>query len=229
MKFVPKDNLTNSSAPMVVNLHCPHCRHAGAFHAYGNTPDVAWADLARHQDGSMVTVAQYFAGCRRCPNPECHALVFVVLKNGSPAATYPPEVIDFDPANLPPRILGTLEEAVTAHGAGCHVAAALMVRRLLEELCEDKSASGDNLKARLANLGASALVPKELLDAADELRLLGNDAAHIEAKAYDKIGSDEASLAIEMAKELLKAVYQYASLVDKLRALKKPETARRAD
>jgi len=60
------------------------------------------------------------------------------------------------------------------------------------------------------------------LGAADELRLLGNDAAHVEAKAYDAIGSAEAALAIELAKELLKAVYQYSALVTKLKALKKP-------
>jgi hypothetical protein len=35
------------------------------------------------------------------------------------------------------------------------------------------------------------------------------------------VGPEEASLAIELAKELLKAVYQYASLVDRLKALKK--------
>jgi hypothetical protein len=45
---------------------------------------------------------------------------------------------------------------------------------------------------------------------------LGNDAAHINAKDYDPIGSNESKLAIELAKELLKAVYQYASLVDRL-------------
>lgn len=65
-------------------------------------------------------------------------------------------------------------------------------------------------------------MPPELLAAADELRLLGNDAAHIEAKAYDAIGPEESELAIELAKELLKAVYQYSSLVSRLQALKKP-------
>lgn len=96
-----------------------------------------------------------------------------------------------------------------------------MVRRVLEELCEDRGATGKNLKDRLSDLGANVVVPRELLDAADELRLLGNDAAHIEAKAYDSIGQEEAGLAIELAKELLKAVYQYQSLVDRLRGLKK--------
>ncbi|CAI2933888.1 putative DNA-binding protein HMt-1.1 [Aminobacter niigataensis] len=47
------------------------------------------------------------------------------------------------------------------------------------------------------------------------------DAAHIEAKDYDKIGKEESELAIELAKELLKAVYQYTSLVQRLTALNK--------
>jgi hypothetical protein len=93
---------------------------------------------------------------------------------------------------------------------------------VLEELCDDKKAIGSDLKKRLASLSGNVVIPKELLDAADELRLLGNDAAHINAKDYDKIGQEESKLAIELAKELLKAVYQYASLVDRLKALKKP-------
>jgi hypothetical protein len=43
----------------------------------------------------------------------------------------------------------------------------------------------------------------------------------IEAKNYDGIGASESALAIELTKELLKAVYQYASLVARLSALKK--------
>jgi len=89
-------------------------------------------------------------------------------------------------------------------------------------VCNDKGAAGGDLKQRLAALSGSVVVPKELLDAADELRLLGNDAAHVNAKNYDLIGANESRLAIELAKELLKAVYQYASLVDRLKALKKP-------
>jgi hypothetical protein len=213
---------TDTAHSSVVNLRCPHCRHKGAFHGLPNCPDVHWLTNLEGSLSRQGRVINFYAGCRKCPNPECQSLIFVVLKNGALDVSYPPEVIDFDSTNLPPRILATLEEAIKAHGAGCYVAAALMVRRLLEELCEDKAAAGDNLKARVASLAATVIVPQELLGAADELRLLGNDAAHIEAKAYDKIGKDEAALAIELAKELLKAVYQYASLVSKLRALKKP-------
>ena len=96
-----------------------------------------------------------------------------------------------------------------------------MVRRTLEELCSDRNATGDNLKQRLTSLSGSVVLPQELLDATDDLRLLGNDAAHIEAETYDQVGEAEVNVAIELTKELLKAVYQYSSLVDKLKNLKK--------
>ena len=159
-------------------------------------------------------------GLRVCPHPSCQSVLFVV-KQGDQLRTFPPEVIDFDPSNLPAPILSTLEEAVKCHAAGCYRAAALMVRRTLEELCDDKSATGKDLKARIAALSSIAVIPGALLTAADELRILGNDAAHIEAKSYDAIGKAESELAIELAKELLKAVYQYASLVARLTALKR--------
>jgi hypothetical protein len=165
---------------------------------------------------------------RVCPNLECGGLVFLLYSREAFSYTlpelqwWPPEVIDFDATNLPNPILGSLEEAVKAYAAGCYKATALMVRRLLEELCEDKQATGKDLKDRLKALRKNIVIPDELLAGADELRLLGNDAAHVESKEYDAIGPAEALLAIELAKELLKAVYQYTALVDKPRTLKKP-------
>lgn len=65
-------------------------------------------------------------------------------------------------------------------------------------------------------------MPKELIEAADEVRLLGNDAAHLEARIYDEIGKEEVEAAIDLTKEILKAVYQLSNLVDRLRALRRP-------
>ena len=53
-----------------------------------------------------------------------------------------------------------------------------------------------------------------------ELKALGNDATHIEAKAYDNIGREEAEDSIELAKEILKSIYQPQSLVKRLQARK---------
>jgi hypothetical protein len=209
---------TTGTASTSAALRCPYCHYSGAFPAPLNSGDITWQEQGR--DGATE---RWCVGMRRCPNPDCRSLVFVWLVNGQLRESWPPQTIDFDSSNLPPRLLETLEEAVKCHAAGCYKACALMVRRLLEELCEDKEAKGENLKDRIAALSSKIVVPQELLSAADDLRLLGNDAAHVEAKDYDAIGKDEATLAVELAKLLLNGVYQYSTLVDKLKARKKPK------
>lgn len=66
------------------------------------------------------------------------------------------------------------------------------------------------------------LLPADLFDGLDDLRLLGNDAAHVESRDYDEIGVQEVEVGIAFTKEVLKATYQYASLRQKLASLKKP-------
>ncbi len=97
-----------------------------------------------------------------------------------------------------------------------------MLRKTLEEICADRGATGKTLYARLQDLGTKIVVPKELIEGMQELRLLGNDAAHIESNTFDEVGKNEVEISIEFTKEILKAVYQYESLLGKLRSLKKP-------
>jgi hypothetical protein len=52
--------------------------------------------------------------------------------------------------------------------------------------------------------------------------LLGNDAAHIEAKTYATIGEPEVRVAIDLTKELLKGAFQYKGLLGRLTSLQKP-------
>lgn len=96
-----------------------------------------------------------------------------------------------------------------------------MVRKTLEELCIDRGALGANLKQRIASLREKVVLPQELLDGTDDLRLLGNDAAHIESQTFSQIGEEEVEISIEFTKEVLKAVFQYSALLTRLRNLKK--------
>jgi len=96
-----------------------------------------------------------------------------------------------------------------------------MVRKTLEELCHVQGAAGPNLKERIKALGTKVLLPPELLDGLDDLRLLGNDAAHIESQEFNNVGKEEVEIGIEFAKEVLKAVYQYSGLLARLRSLKR--------
>jgi hypothetical protein len=160
-------------------------------------------------------------GQRVCPNQECRAHVFIARDKDKLIVSYPAERIDFDATNVPAAVVGALEEAIACHANQCFVAAAIMVRKTLEELCKDRNAQGKNLKARIADLGTKIVLPRELLEGVDDLRLLGNDAAHIESQEYNQIGQEEVEVGIEFTKEVLKATYQYSALLRRLRGLKK--------
>ena len=164
-------------------------------------------------------------GHRRCPNPDCYAHVFVVFhpNESRVVVSYPPEVIDFDATNVPTKVVNALEEAITCHANECYIAAAIMVRKTLEELCADREAKGKNLKDRIRALGGKVVLPPELLDGLDDLRLLGNDAAHIDSNVYEKIGREEVEVGIEFTKEVLKGVFQMSDLLARLRGLRAPQ------
>lgn len=190
----------------VVSTRCHDCGKNGSFVTLG-------------QD---VGIGDFTCGQRQCPDPNCKAHIFVVVQNGRLVASYPPARVEFNSDRIPAGIRATFEEALDCHAHGLSRAAAMMVRRTLEEICEDRGASGGNLKDRLTDLRSKIVLPQELLDALDDLRLLGNDAAHIEAKTFAKIDKAEIDAAIELTQEVLKGLFQYAGLLDKLRALKQP-------
>lgn len=190
-------------------LRCPSCRQVGTFEPFEGVPD-------------LLTDEHWF-GQRRCPNGECNNHVFVVLERESNrvVVSYPPEILDFDTSGIPPNVVAAITEALACHANQCFVAAAIMIRKSLEEVCVDRNAIGDSLVARLANLKTKVVLPEALLDGLTELRLLGNDAAHVESKVFEEVGQAEIEVAIEVAKEVMKAVYQYDALVGRLQGLKK--------
>jgi hypothetical protein len=207
IRIAPQGQLVGSRIP----LRCPHCGQNGTFDAVPKILD--------------LKVPQHWLGLRKCPNPKCDGQLFIIANDRFDIEkSYPALRIDFDAAGIPERIKETLIEAITCHAEACYAASAIMVRRCLEEICEDRKAAGGDLNARIAALRANVVLPNELFDAMDELRILGNDAAHVEAKVYDDIGEPQVSIALELTKEILKAIYQLDTLVKKMQALKgKPE------
>lgn len=201
--------------PSVLRLRCPACRHNGTLEAIPNVLD---AKSPQPDDGNRPT---YHFGIRRCPNVDCYAAVFVVHHGSNVVASYPPEVLDFDSTGLPASVLASMTEALQCHAAGCHRAAAIMVRRTLEEICSDRGAEGENLAARITALGERITIPLELLEGLQSLRLLGNDAAHITAKTYEQVGEGEVETAVDVVKLVLLTTYQYVGVIERLQALQK--------
>lgn len=201
----------NHTGGTAVSVRCPTCKRQGTFDALPNIHDLQILNITPN-----ITLGQ-----RRCPNPDCREHLFFASQRGKILVSYPPELIDFDPVNLPDAVVTAFEEAIKCHANRCFIASAIMVRKTLEELCLDRGASGTNLKDRIRALETKVVLPQELLDGLDDLRLLGNDAAHIESQEFNKVGQEEVEIGIEFAREVLKAVYQFSALLKRLRSLKK--------
>jgi hypothetical protein len=58
-----------------------------------------------------------------------------------------------------------------------------------------------------------------MLDALHDLRLLGNDAAHVELKDFDDVDKEKVEVALDIGKEILKAAYRYKAIMGRLNAL----------
>ncbi len=201
-----------------INLRCPECHHLSTLDEIEEIGD----KYISTNEGKLVI------GFRVCPNSFCKLLFYIVYNStmvaGKPTieliVSIPQERLDFDTADIPAPIVNSLEEAITCHANNCYVAGAIMVRKTLEELCKDKGAKGKRLVDQIKDLANHVIVPQGLFKGLDNLRLLGNDAAHIELKHFDTIGQEEVRVGILFTKELLKAVYQSSLIADMLEALK---------
>lgn len=212
-----KINLSRITQKTSVNvaIKCPHCGHQGTF------IHCEVADVGSFGDANKF---EHYLGIRRCPNHDCMGhLFFIADYRGKVIQTWPVDTISFERENIPPTVLAAFEEAVKCHANSCFVASAIMIRKTLEEICSNKGAEGKDLYRRLQALGQKIVLPQELLSGMNELRLLGNDAAHIEAQTFNEIGQNEIEVSLDFTKEILKAVYQYESLLQKIRNLRKSE------
>ncbi len=222
-KFIKVPSTVSSVDGLPINLRCPSCHRQATLDLLKNTHDFIVTTPGSSGGGPWV-------GYRVCPNLACRQLMVIVYRkvqgvvNAPPTieSSYPAERIDFDATEIPAKIVNALEEAITCHAAGCYVAAAIMVRKTLEGLCKDQKATGKRLIDQIRDLKTKVIVPTGLLDGIDNLRLLGNDAAHVELATFDQIGEEEVQIGILFTKELLKAVFQSSLLADRLNALKKP-------
>ena len=195
-----------------LTLKCPHCGNIGTFETIYD--DICCTD----NKGKSVVI-----GIKMCPNPNCGGHAFVIYDLGSRSIldSYPITRLDFNKDDIPTQIAETFEEAIICHANKCYIASAIMVRKTLEQLCKDKGAEGRNLKERIQALIETITMPKELKEGMDVLRVLGNNAAHVELTDFDEISKNELEISIDFTKEILKSVYQFDKLLIALKSLKK--------
>lgn len=166
------------------------------------------------------------AGFRMCPHHGCRAVSFAVYSSqGEIVDMYPRATATFNAEDVPGRIVSTFTEALVCHAHGCYVACAIMIRKTVEELCENFNASPGPLVARLKSLKDRAIVPIDVYEALDELRLFGNDAAHLELKHFNTVGPEECEDAIKITRLLVDAFFHFKSFTEGLRSRKQKPPA----
>lgn len=188
-----------------ITFRCPVCRDNGKF-----LPVNGGADLK---------IGNTRVGFRRCPEDTCGALVLFRAEGGRIQYS-PMPLFDFEATNLPPELIATLREAAMASVYGLFRASAMLTRRALEQLCSDRGCrTKNNLKTSVEALCGQVAMPAGMKDALLQVRLLGNDATHVESTEYDDIGQEECEAAFEIIKMLLQLIYQSETILGKLATL----------
>ena len=121
-----------------LSIRCPHCGSIGTFRP--STQGLVYPKTLK--SGESFGTSSLYSISRICPDQECRGIVVTISSGDSAISVVPPELLDFDSKNLPENLLLTLKEAIACHSVGAYRAAAMMVRRLLEEVCDENQAEG---------------------------------------------------------------------------------------
>jgi hypothetical protein len=177
---------------------CKHCRATvdaiehGSFQAY---------------DPEMGVPEKFTLGeCPRCSSP------FLLSQNDwgdgkwdAPGRLYPVRD-DFVGVAVPKPIRNAFAEASRCLGAKAFTACAIMCRKALEGVCHDHGTAGRTLVDRLSDLKNKGIIEGRLYEWSDELRLVGNEAAH-DVKV--EVSTQDAVDALAFTRAVLEYVYTF--------------------
>lgn len=141
-----------------------------------------WQDS---ESGPVIGPALYqVAFCIRCDSPFFVQSYKTEWHGGPDVATFRSVLYPSDtegrtmPEGLPPAIARTFRSAVACLSAGQFEASSIMARKTVEGLCRELGARTGSLKSKLEGLSKDGNLDPKLVAWADQLRLIGNDAAH---------------------------------------------------
>lgn len=127
--------------------------------------------------------------------------------------------------HVPQEIVHAYQQAARAFRAGLYDASASMCRKCVEGLCSAFQCDGRNLKQKLESLEGSGVIDVKLLAWADELRIIGNDAAHDVSMAMSK---NDARDALGFVEAILMYAFTLNARFEEFRARRRAPTSKDA-
>jgi len=194
-----------------LDLFCPRCNmqvEANVLASARGEVTEEIASLVEPDDLEFMHIRYHMALCRRCSGP---FLVEMAVRSdagdfmelASERVLFPAER-SLSNATLPDLISKSYREAARAFAAGLYDACAIMCRKCLEALCAEKGIRGKDLASRLSSLQSAGTIDERLFRWADQLRLVGNDAAHDLSSITD---ANDARDTLEFVEAILTYVY----------------------
>ncbi|MEU7888105.1 DUF4145 domain-containing protein [Microbispora bryophytorum] len=122
---------------------------------------------------------------------------------------------------IPHELRREHQEAQLCFNANAYTATVVMVRRALEGVCADHNIRAKNLVSALEEMERQGLIEGRLLEWAQELRVLGNEAAHYTGRP---VARQDAQDALDLAEALMDYLYVFTGRFNEFK--KRREEAR---
>ena len=165
------------------------------------------AESEGYDEESSIPLRYQFASCPNCGGPilvERYNFGFDGVNDlSSPHRLYPPQQKALS-TQIPETIRDAFREAQRCFDASCFTAAAIMCRRVIEEVIRQQGVSSKNLVGGLRELRSNDQIDARLFEWADLLRSIGNEAAH---GVGEKIGPQDAEDVLHFTEALADYIY----------------------
>ena len=169
-------------------FYCVECQHAvetiPSNHYWTEERVIPGQVVFEEFEVQKEITAYSLRRCPKCESPFLHKYDYLIHWE---AGTVPQGTTKLYPVNegqllsveaLPALISETYEQAKKCYEQNLFEPSVIMSRKCLEGICLDLEAKGKNLSKKIEFLRDEDKIDKNLFDWANQLRLIGNDAAH---------------------------------------------------
>ncbi|MDP9111310.1 MAG: DUF4145 domain-containing protein [Candidatus Eremiobacteraeota bacterium] len=192
-------------------IKCLHCQNRSRM------PIVAeYDDVERGEDGYESGTYWELLRCSACDDVTLRKLVWheqMEVEDSDWRPIYP-SATSGSIEGLPAKIGRAWNAAQQVRRIDAN-AFAVLVRRVLDLVCEEQGAQGGSLARRLADLAAKGAIPGPLADIASNARTFGNIGAHAD---LGDLKQNEAALLDDLCTAVLEYVYAAPQLVTRAQA-----------
>lgn len=176
------------------SIYCPKCRcHTNLIYRAG-------------YEGHLTSDKYLYYAVEECNNCQQHFLT-IRLKNqyGQILKSYPEDLPKTVNSLISDSVKKDFEEALLCQSVGAYRGAAVLARRAVQLICLDKGAKkGEKLRKQIEELFDNNIITQDIKDWADEVRYIGNDAAHPNKEEVNKEDSEDI---LELLESLCDVLY----------------------